>query len=134
MAGGTEELGFLTGDDARLLMDEALFCRFGAGRTVVEAGSRPNALFFLSRGAVRDGETRVEAPTLLGDLAFVDGCATLQRVVAEEPCEVYVIEGVRIRELVEWAPDFGARFYCSLAAQLAQRLRAATALSQSTLI
>jgi CRP-like cAMP-binding protein len=134
MAGEAGKPAFLTGEDARLLMDEALACRFEASEVIVEAASRPRALFFVSSGAVRDGDARVEAPALLGEVAFVDGGATPDRIVAEEPCEVYIIDGGHVLELVEWAPDFGARLYATLAAQLARRLRAVTGLSASSLL
>jgi CRP-like cAMP-binding protein len=135
MAGGAAELSFMTGQDARLLIGEAEPRRFEPGDVIVDAGSRPQALLFVSRGAVRvDGRTRVEAPALFGETAFVDGGTTLHRVVAEEPCDVHVIERVRVFELVESVPGFGARFYRSLATQLAHSLRAALGISPSALL
>jgi hypothetical protein len=54
------------------------------------------------------------------------------KVVAVEECEIKVIEGARVFELVDSVPGFGVRFYRLLALPLAHRLRAANSLSPSS--
>jgi CRP-like cAMP-binding protein len=130
MTGGLE----LTAVDARLLVEQAEVRRFAPGEVIRPSGASPQALFFLHRGSARyehdDGDSRMlAAPSLFGAMSFLEQAPS--KVVAVEECEVKVIEGARVLELVDSVPGFGMRFYRLLALQLAHRLRAANGLSPS---
>jgi hypothetical protein len=60
-------------------------------------------------------------------MSFVEKAEATAVVVAEEPCDIQVIEGEHVLGLIESVPGFGTRFYRTLAMQLAQRLRKETA-------
>jgi CRP-like cAMP-binding protein len=130
MAGGLE----LTGADARLLVEQAELRRFAPGDVIRPSGASPQALFFLHRGSARyehgGGSGLVlSAPSLFGAMSFLEQAPS--KVVAVEQCEIKVIDGARVVELIDSVPGFGTRFYRLLALQLAHRLRAATSFSSS---
>jgi CRP-like cAMP-binding protein len=132
MDGGLE----LTATDARLLVEQAELRRFAPGEVIRPSGASPQALFFLHRGSARyergDSESSLlAAPSLFGAMSFLEQAPS--KVVAVEECEVKVIEGARVLELIDSVPGFGTRFYRLLALQLAHRLRASNGFSRSLL-
>jgi CRP-like cAMP-binding protein len=132
MAGGLE----LTSADARLLIEQAELRRFAPGDVIRPSGVSAQALFFLHRGSARyehdgsDGRL-LAAPSLFGAMSFLEQAPS--KVVAVDECEIKVIEGARVLELIDSVPGFGTRFYRLLALQLANRLRGATGASPSLL-
>ena len=59
-------------------------------------------------------------------MSFLDSFETSANVVADEACEVEVIDGSHVEDLIEKQPGFAGRFYRSIAEILSQRLRETT--------
>ena len=63
------------------------------------------------------------SPTLLGELSYMDGRATVASVVAQTRCQVVRVPFLYIERKVERDRGFACRLYETLAVLLAQRLR-----------
>ena len=129
--------------------------RYRHGQTILDQGAMSRALYVVRRGEVRvqrmlgvvretirrkpDGtEERIPVPgrlavdmlrlgagSVLGEMSFVDESATSARVVARGSVEILFIDGPKVLDHIVDNPEFGTRFYHSLAVVLSQRLRAA---------
>ena len=79
---------------------------------------------YQGRGAV--ASTLIDtthSPTLLGELSYMDGRATVASVVAQTRCRIVRIPYASIERQAERDLSFACRFYETLATLLAQRLR-----------
>lgn len=124
---------FLTEDEMSALLEAADSQSFAVGDVIVDQNTTLAAMYLLERGSVlveRDnGPQAVELAILcrgevFGEISFVDGQPTSARVVAREPTGVKVIARDLIETMDASHPTFSMRFYRSLAAILADRLRA----------
>jgi CRP-like cAMP-binding protein len=124
---------FLTEDEMGALLEAAEARSFAAGDVIIDQNTTLAAMYLLDRGSVlveRDnGPQAVELAILwrgevFGEISFVDGNPTSARVVAREPTGVKVISRDLIESLEASHPTVSMRFYRSLAAILADRLRA----------
>lgn len=125
-------LAFLTPDEAAGLLASAPAKVFDAGDVVLEQNATLRQIFIIDRGSVsverENGATTVDLAILgkgefFGEISFVDGAPTSARVLAREPTEVKVLTPELVDAMGQTDPTFGARFYRSLAAILAERLR-----------
>ena len=110
--------------------------RFAPDEVILAEGDRRHALFVIEQGAARVERrhaefhleiARLEAGEVFGEMSFVEGYSASASVVADEDCEVAVIEGDAVDRLIAADDRFAARFYRSLAEVLSQRLRRTTA-------
>lgn len=145
----------LTPDERQALLGLAEVRRYRHGQVILDQGAMSQALYVIRRGEVRiqrmlgvvretlrrlpDGTTervpvpgrlavdmlRLGAGSVIGEMSFVDDAATSARVVARGTVEILFIDGSRVREYLADHPEFGLRFYHSLAVVLSQRLRVA---------
>lgn len=136
-------LRYLTADDERMLLEKAERLSAAAGETLLEEGSRRQALFVLVGGIARVershlgkgiGYARLTAGALFGEMSFLEGSGASASVVAEEPCEVDVVDGAVVQSLAASVPGLGTRFYQSLAVLLSERLRETAALLPPLLV
>ena len=128
-----ETFRYLTDADWQLLMEKARKTEFARGEMVVEEGETSRNIFLIARGGVRlerqrSGRTDVLAQLgpgqVFGEVAFADRTGAGASVIAEEPTEMEMIIGEDVDALLQSVPGFATRFYMSLAATLARRLRA----------
>src|SRR5690606_3502069 len=71
---------------------------------------------------------------VFGEMSFLESAAASASIVAQEPCELDVIEGAFVHSLLGSVPGLAARFYQSLAVTLARRLRENTAMLPPLLV
>jgi CRP-like cAMP-binding protein len=144
-------------EEKEMFLDLAERQAFRDGEVIIEQGRLSARLYVIANGQVRvqqlvgvvreanvrlpDGTIRrartpgrlavdmlrLGSGAVLGEMSFVDEATTSARVSAIGDVEMLLIDGERIRRLIEENPGFGIRFYHSLAVVLSQRLRAANA-------
>jgi CRP/FNR family transcriptional regulator, cyclic AMP receptor protein len=122
----------LTRNDWTLIESKAKRMSLKLGQEIIKEGARIDHLYILRCGSASvelEGTTaRAEIATLgagdvCGEMAFLGDSTATAAVVAKDEVEVDAIWADDLRELTAVFPGFGVRFYRSLAALLAQRLR-----------
>lgn len=125
-------LAFLTPEEIAALLAAAPSKVCDAGDVIVAQNATLRQIFVIDRGSVgierENGAQTVDLAILgkgefFGEISFIDGAPTSARVVAREPTEVKVLTPELVAGMDQTEPTFGARFYRSLAAILAERLR-----------
>ncbi len=125
-------LAFLDPGEESALLASAPSQVFEVGEVVLAQNTPQQAIFVIDRGSVaierENGIQYVELAILaagefFGEISFIDGAPTSARVIAREPTEVRVLTPDLVANLDQPDPTFGHRFYKSLAAILADRLR-----------
>ena len=101
-----------------------------SGTKLLQAGDRPHALSILLAGNadVRRGDgsvlVRLVSGDIFGEMSFVQNLRASADVVATTDVAVLTLTDAIINELFKERPGLAAGLYRSLAAELAQRLRA----------
>jgi CRP-like cAMP-binding protein len=125
-------LPFLDPAEETTLLANASVKLFAPEQMVFDQNVPMRAIFFVEDGSVRvernDRGAIVPLTTLgvgefFGEMSFVDGAPTSARMVAEEPSRLRIIDAAIVEDMVKTDPLFAARFYHSIAAILAERLR-----------
>ncbi len=106
-------------------------CRqFSAGETVVRENERDDALFFLEKGQVRIiwGADKfelavVQAPEVLGELAYLQNASHSATAVAIDECSVIILPRNAVQKLKDIRPDLHEHLYEYLLEILASRFR-----------
>lgn len=75
----------------------------------------------------------LEAGEFFGEMSFIDGAPTSARVIADVPTRLRLIDEATVNALIGKDSGFAGRFYRSIAAILAERLRL-TSMHLDTLI
>jgi extracellular factor (EF) 3-hydroxypalmitic acid methyl ester biosynthesis protein len=128
-------LEFLTERDRALLEEAARKVPYAAGEVILRQGARRRELYLLHTGFVRvtrrrEGREITVAQLgpggLFGEMSLLEDTGATASVIAEEDVEVAVVSESHLLELMASEPGFSARFYHSLAGELARRLRATT--------
>jgi CRP-like cAMP-binding protein len=108
--------------------------RIGAGLAVVQAGEDDRALYLLTEGTVGVGLPRdegafksIDAPSVLGELAFCDGRPRSATLGALTDVEVARLDAGAFARLSADAPELAQAMLRDLARILALRLRMASA-------
>jgi CRP/FNR family transcriptional regulator, cyclic AMP receptor protein len=129
LSSSTSGLASLKPNDWALIADKATRCKFERGERIVNQGSPSNGLYLLLKGSATV-QVVPPVPALLvlpgdvcGEISFLDGQPGTADVVANEAVEAYFIDRPTLHSLFELFPHLGSRFYQSLAAILARRLR-----------
>lgn len=123
-----------TASDWATIFSYAEVRRIGAGLAVVQAGERDRALYLLTEGTVgvrlpRDEGAfkTIDAPSVLGELAFFDAFPRSATLDAVTDVEVVRIDAAAFDRLLADAPPLGQAMLRDLARILALRLRLASA-------
>eukprot|EP00004_Rigifila_ramosa_P016682 TRINITY_DN397_c0_g2_i1.p1 TRINITY_DN397_c0_g2~~TRINITY_DN397_c0_g2_i1.p1 ORF type:complete len:968 (-),score=231.30 TRINITY_DN397_c0_g2_i1:146-2641(-) len=130
----------LTDADFKLFLEVAKHKKCQKDEVILAQGAQSHSLFQIARGAVRveihtqneKGEpvTRIGRTMLegefFGEMAYLEGGVASASCVADSPdCEVYVIDGAVVEQLLQVEQGLPARLYKLLASHLANRLRSA---------
>jgi CRP-like cAMP-binding protein len=123
-----------TAADWAAIFSHAEVRTISAGLAVVQAGQDERALYLLTEGTVgvrlpRDEGTfkTIDAPSVLGELAFFDGRPRSATLDAVTDVEVVRLDVTSFDRLAEDAPDLAMAMIVDLARILALRLRLASA-------
>jgi CRP-like cAMP-binding protein len=122
-------LVYLTANDWALIGDKAIRRKFKAGEHLVQRDRRSHGVFVLLSGtaAVRipsEEKPRAIGPgEVCGEISFIDDLAATADVVANSAAEALFLDRATLQSLFELFPHLGSRFFHSLAAILARRLR-----------
>jgi len=122
-------LVYLTPNDWALIADKAVRMQFTAGEAMVHKGTPTNGLYLVLKGTAavqipsHKGALGVGAGEVCGEISFLDELPATADVVAKEPVEAYYLDRPTLQSLFELFPHLGSRFYHSLAAILARRVR-----------
>jgi CRP-like cAMP-binding protein len=122
-------LVYLTANDWALIVDKAARVNFKSGDTIVHGGKPTNGVYLLLKGTARvQIPSRVMFPAIgpgeiCGEMSFLDELPASADVVAQEAVEAYFLDRPTLQSLFELFPHLASRFYRSLAANLARRLR-----------
>jgi CRP-like cAMP-binding protein len=123
-----------TASDWATIFGHAEVRRLGAGLALVQAGEQDRALYLLTEGSVgvrlpRDEShfKTIDAPSVLGELAFFDGFPRSATLVAVTDVEVVRLDTTAFARLSEQAPELAHAMLLDLARVLALRLRLASA-------
>lgn len=134
---------YLTNDDERLLLERSTRMSFRAGESILEEGSRRQAIFVIRSGIVgvevahlgRGVAIRQLGPgEVFGEMSFLESAAASASVFAREDVDLDIVEGTYVHSLLASVPGLAARFYQSLATMLAKRLRENTAMLPPLLV
>lgn len=113
--------------------------RYAPGDTIVEFGARDQSLYFLLKGlvgAVLPHDTvhfkEIDAPSVLGEVSFIDGGPRSVRLVALSECELLRLGIDSFQVMAAYEPGLGRAVLTAIARILAMRLRAATELLDSS--
>lgn len=122
-------LGELEDEDWTQLIGFTARRRYPAGATVLRAGDRGQALFFVAAGAVdvalpgappsRRGEGEV-----VGVLSFLDGAPHAATVTAVGEVELLMLTPDALNQLAAWQPRIALALLRDLGAHVGARLRA----------
>ena len=121
---------FLTHDERVDCLALGTIGKQPSGTKLLQAGDRPRALFVLLAGnaEVRRGDgvvlARLVSGDIFGEMSFIQSVRASADVVATSDVTVLTLTQAVINELFKERPGLAAGLYCSLAAELAQRLRA----------
>jgi CRP/FNR family transcriptional regulator, cyclic AMP receptor protein len=132
-----EDLLFLptaTASDWATIFGYAEVLRIGAGLALVQAGEMDRALYLLTEGSIgvrlpRDESPFkvIDAPSVLGELAFFDGLPRSATLVADSDIEVVRLDAAGFARLTENEPALAQSMLLDLARILSLRLRLASA-------
>jgi CRP-like cAMP-binding protein len=129
-------LNHLTSNDWVLIQAKTMRRTFKLGEEIIREGEWVHSLYF-----IRSGEASVELAgtgsraivaslgpnDICGEISFLQQCkATAAVIASEEEVEVEEIHVEELRKILDAFPRLASRFYLSLAALLAQRLKEAS--------
>ena len=122
-----------TASDWATVFSHAEVRRVGAGLALVQAGEDDRALYLLTEGTVgvrlpRDESAfkTIDAPSVVGELAFFDGRPRSATLDAVTDVEVVRLDEAGFERLAAAAPDLAHAILRDLARILALRLRMAS--------
>ena len=122
-----------TASDWAAIFSHAEVRQVGAGLALVQAGEQDRALYLLTEGTVgvrlpRDEGAfkTIDAPSVLGELAFFDGRPRSATLDAVTDVEVVRLDVTAFDRLLEHAPELAHAMLRDLARILALRLRMAS--------
>ena len=122
-------LGILDDSDTEWIIRNGKKLKVTAGTVLIEQGKPTEWLYFVMDGAFMvytNNVPRIEelkAGEVIGEISFIDSRPPTASVRAEVTCEVGAIARQALSRKLEEDVGFAARFYRSIAAFLADRLR-----------
>ncbi len=131
MAGN--RLQYLSANDWTLIKAKSVHRTFKLGEEIIRQGALSESIFIIRKGEasveLAGTNSRAIVATLgvddiCGDIAFLEKGRASAAVVAKDiEVEVDEVKADELREIFEAFPRLASRFYQSLAAMLAQRLK-----------
>ena len=99
-----------------------------AGEIILEEGKRNRSIYVIVDGEVeirRNGHAlaTLGLGSIFGEMAFLSGEPASATVIATSKTQLLQVEHESILALIEDCPEFGTRFYRSIAGTLASRLK-----------
>lgn len=131
------KLKFLTAEDYKLLLEKAEVNTYQQNDIILPEGRSSDSIYLVRKGLVRVERSAsgkgvaiafLEPGEVFGEMSFLEGVATSIAVVAEAEVEVSILERNNLNSLLASVPGLSARFYQSLASNLATRLRQTSSL------
>ena len=128
----TDFLKHLTAEDRVMLRKESKIVSYEPEGVIVKQGEDLHAICVLRSGVARVERdhmgfyveiARLVEGEIFGEMSFLDNFETSAGVIADQACEVEVIDSSHVQALIENHPGFAGRFYRSIAEILSQRLR-----------
>jgi CRP-like cAMP-binding protein len=122
-------LVYLTANDWALIGDKATRRKLKAGEHLVQRDRRSHGVFVLLSGTAAvqiPSQTKpreIGPGEVCGEISFLDDLPATAEVVANSATEVLFLDRATLQSLFELFPHLGSRFFHSLAAILARRLR-----------
>lgn len=122
-------LVYLTANDWALISDKAIRRTFKPGEQFVERDRRTHGVYVLLSGTAivkipsETGSREIGPGEVCGEVSFLDERPASANVVAKDAVEAFFLDGATLQSLFELFPHLGSRFFHSLAAILAGRLR-----------
>jgi CRP-like cAMP-binding protein len=122
-------LVYLTANDWALIGDKSIRRKFKAGEHLIQRDRRSHGVFVLLSGTAAvqipsEGKPREIGPgEVCGEISFLDDLPATADVVANSAAEALFLDRATLQSLFELFPHLGSRFFHSLAAILARRLR-----------
>ncbi len=126
---GKNGLVYLTANDWALIADKATRRQFKPGENIVQRDRRSHGIYVLLRGTAavhissQKGSRTIGPGEICGEISFLDELPATATVVAEESVDAFFLDRATLQSLFELFPHLGSRFYHSLSAILARRLR-----------
>ncbi|RSS83583.1 Crp/Fnr family transcriptional regulator [Streptomyces sp. WAC06614] len=109
--------------------------RYSPGSALMEAGAGDQSLYLLTKGLVgvvlpgqKSPFKEIDAPSVLGEVSFIDGGPRSLSLVALSECEALRLSMEAFEVLAAHEPELGRRVLIAIARVLAMRLRSATEL------
>lgn len=131
MAGN--RLNYLTSNDWVLIQAKTVRRTYKLGEEIIREGEWVHSLYIIRRGEASvelagTGSRAIVASLgphdVCGEISFLDQCKATAAVIAgDEEVEVEEINVGELRKILEAFPRLASRFYLSLAALLALRLK-----------
>ncbi len=128
---------FLTEKEEVALLQKGGVSRFAPEAVIVREGDGHGAIYVVRKGEVRVEKGSMGFPLelarlgpgeIFGEMSFIDGSPASANIVADDFVECFVIDQMLMKPLLKSYPSIYGRFYQSLAAILAVRLRETSAL------
>lgn len=129
LSGNKNGLVYLTANDWALISDKAIRRKFKPGEQVLHRDGRSHGIYVLLNGTAvveipAKGPGREIGPgEICGEISFLDELPASANVVAKGEVEAFFLDRATLQSLFELFPHMGSRFFHSLAAILARRLR-----------
>lgn len=126
-------LRFISEQDARTMLAHSTLVRLECESLVIAEGHQQRALHVVVSGILRVEKEYLGTPVpiaeliegdIFGEMSLVGDTTASASVVTETAAQLRVIDGHALATLFAQDPEFGARFYRSIADLLATRLRA----------
>ena len=132
MAGYRDIFDDLTPDERVHMLHCAEEQNFRVGQPILVEGQPNQAIYVILDGVVRVSKANVHLANLglgriFGEMAFLTREPASASITAVQETTVLCISHDQIAALIDDKPDFGIRFYRSLAGTLAVRLRQTSA-------
>ena len=125
-------LKFINKADSQGLTEISEPAVYAKDQLIVDSGSSKRSLYLITSGSARVVRShlgqdiavaRVGVGELVGEVSYLLHNASSSRIIADEQCGVSLIREESLQALLMSEPGMGSRFYQSLAARLAWKLR-----------
>jgi len=129
LSGNKHGLVYLTANDWALIGDKATRRKFKAGEQLVQRDRRSHGVLVLLSGTAavqipsQAKPLEIGPGEVCGEISFLDDLPATADVVANGATEALFLDRATLQSLFELFPHLGSRFFHSLAAILARRLR-----------
>ncbi len=131
------KLKFLTVEDYNLLLEKAQSATYEKDTIIIKEGCICESIYILRKGIIRIENAAsgkgvaiafLQPGDIFGKMPFLEEITVSANIVAEEAVEVLILETTTLYSLLVSVPGLSARFYQSLAHNLASRLRETSSL------